>query len=131
MKAEETLMSVEEIIANSYELNPTRFALAQAKLTYPLAFEEGKKAGYEERDKELVKVPLADLLERSYKAGVKDHAECCDIDYKAGMREVVEWLEGHKLARFAPIICSEGEASSIWVSREEWRTRVKEWGIES
>ena len=119
MKAEDTVMSAQKIAdlqakysepedrSIGYEWN---IAQAQAKITWPLAFEEGKKAGYEERDKDIVTLPLADLLEKSYRQGVKDHCECCDIDYKAGIKEVVEFVLGGNCLT---------------------RTKLEDWGIES
>lgn len=78
MKAEDTIMSQEQRNeATRPYIQVDRFRMqqnlleAQAEISF--------KAGYEER--ELVEVPLADLLERSYKEGIKT---------------VVEWIENNK-----------------------------------
>ena len=42
-----------------------------------------------------------------------------EISFKAGIREVVEWIEGHR--SFSTLMSHMG--------REEWETQGEDWGI--
>ena len=53
--------------------------------------------------------------------------EQAEISFKAGIREVVEWLPWEKTAY------QTGEGSpiiQIQISEAEWEAQLKEWGVE-
>jgi len=51
-----------------------------------------------------------------YKEGVKNHHECCKMDYQAGIKEVVKWIKSHIADPFP-------------YAKEEWEAKLKEWNL--
>jgi len=43
-----------------------------------------------------------------------------EISFKAGIKEVVEWVKERDC----------GTKSSVWLFRDNWQAKLKEWGIE-
>jgi len=86
-------------------------AKAQAEITAPIFFEEGRKAGYDKAVKDAV-VPI----EKAFKGGKK-----------AGIREVVEWLKPNGLVSWYDTSCGHGV---ICIKQEDWQDKLKELGIE-
>ena len=48
-----------------------------------------------------------------------------EISFKAGCREVVEWLVSHNRSKIMDFI---GEP--LYIFDDEWQAKLKEWGIE-
>jgi len=45
---------------------------------------------------------------------------------KAGIKEVVEWIEAQRISGFTII---EGVGAGIPISEEKWQAKLKEWGV--
>ena len=48
-----------------------------------------------------------------------------ELSFKAGIREVVDWIESVRPVRKLP----EGNMEHYAVSMEQWQAKLKEWGI--
>jgi len=64
------------------------------------------------KDKDTVQVSLAEIYDKGYKAGI---------------REVTDWIENQRVAGFTLI---EGIGQGIPISEEKWQAQLKEWGID-
>ena len=53
-----------------------------------------------------------------------DRQAQAEISFKAGIREVVEWIEDHSLVEQY-----EGEEISYWVPRSKWQEQLKKWEV--
>ena len=117
-KWSDTVMSeykIKTLLSHPLKRNPAHegfplrgvVAKAQAEITGKIMYDDGFKAGYKE--------------------GVKNHHECCKMDYKAGIREVVEWM----IPNFLIDTDNKSAFAGGQISLERWQAKLKDWRLES
>ena len=51
------------------------------------------------------------------------HPDACCVSYQAGIKEVTDWVNG----RWGQV---KSHYTALVITREDWKEKLKEWGVE-
>lgn len=110
---------LDRLIASAELRNPKQFNASRERYIAEISY----KAGYAERDKEIIK----DLR---LIGTVHKYSPTAEQAYKAGMREVVECIEKNPLELYLKTISTNGHDYYIpLVLADTWQAKLKDWNI--